>query len=545
MNYSEFLKVYEKLNKINSTLLTESTEREIDLADCRIIVSDVVDIRGELEKSACLVYNNELTRIQVRTVIIRETIDGKEFLAKKFRHKMALPGGGYDVEKDDGNILNSAKREAYEEVNLNLTGLKDTGVRTWRHREDPWVEHHIKNSENRWTGYYSYYVVGKVASTGDNKNPEEINKWKWYPIEQLEKINKEVYNYVMRLDESWGDGQNLMGEQEVTYPDMLSYCCENPSSLALILESGLIKAASIPETHETDTLHSAGRGRKAFAKYPYVSFSKQLYSHAYRRPNKWSFGLAVSEKALQAKGYDFTDRNHEYNSLAFNGIFTTEGPNPSYMAQTSLYGFVEITKEIYDLIYKAMREKGQKEREKASDTEILSGKLTKKAAWEVRTKAASEKSMANANSQLKNLKFTSKTAFPGSGTYSLRYVVGQSDFSKTDWDTILEYLLNYTYYNEGERRVWCKNGEPGVKFSADDLYGIILPKVIIEDFIEAGPDSEEIREALNLSTTQVAALKTIWNYVDQHDLDLLIHDATDAVHLATLDKDRGIKTGGR
>jgi hypothetical protein len=89
----------------------------------------------------------------------------------------------------------------------------------------------------------------------------------------------------MRLDEAWGDGQNLLGEQEVTYPDMLSYCCENPSSLALILESGLIKAAAIPETHETDTVPTA-RGRKAFAKYPYVSFSKQLYSHAYRRPNK-------------------------------------------------------------------------------------------------------------------------------------------------------------------------------------------------------------------------------------------------------------------
>jgi hypothetical protein len=118
--------------------------------------------------------------------------------------------------------------------------------------------------------------------------------------------------------------------------------------------------------------------------------------------------------------------------------------------------------------------------------------------------------MANANSQLKNLKFTSKTAFPGSGTYSLRFVVGQQDFSKQDWATILDYLLNYTYYNEGERRVWCKKGEPGVKFSADDLYGIILPEVILEDFIEAGEAfNSEVSEALNLSATQMSALKTI------------------------------------
>jgi hypothetical protein len=118
--------------------------------------------------------------------------------------------------------------------------------------------------------------------------------------------------------------------------------------------------------------------------------------------------------------------------------------------------------------------------------------------------------MANANSQLKNLKFTSKTAFPGSGTYSLRFVVGQQDFSKQDWATILDYLLNYTYYNEGERRVWCKKGEPGVEFSADDLYGIILPEVILEDFIEAGEAfNSEVSEALNLSATQMSALKTI------------------------------------
>jgi hypothetical protein len=79
-----------------------------------------------------------------------------------------------------------------------------------------------------------------------------------------------------------------MGEQEVTYPDMLSYCCENPSSLALILKSGLIKASSVPETHETDKLPRVPgvRGKLKAAKYTYVSFSKQLYSHAYRRPNK-------------------------------------------------------------------------------------------------------------------------------------------------------------------------------------------------------------------------------------------------------------------
>ena len=111
MSYSNFMKLYEKLNEITEATLSENVAGEIDLTKCRVITSDVTDIRGELEKGSCLEYNGELTRVQVRTVIIRETENGKEFLAKRFRYRIALPGGGYDQEKDKGDILKSAKRE--------------------------------------------------------------------------------------------------------------------------------------------------------------------------------------------------------------------------------------------------------------------------------------------------------------------------------------------------------------------------------------------------------------------------------------------------
>jgi 8-oxo-dGTP pyrophosphatase MutT (NUDIX family) len=137
MIYSDFIKLYEELSVINESCLTESNAENIDLSKCRVITSDVRDVRGELEASSCLEYNGELTRVQVRTVIIRETENGREFLAKKFRYRTSLPGGGYDQEKDHGDIIASAKREALEEFNFILTDVKDTGVRTWRHREDP------------------------------------------------------------------------------------------------------------------------------------------------------------------------------------------------------------------------------------------------------------------------------------------------------------------------------------------------------------------------------------------------------------------------
>jgi glycosyltransferase involved in cell wall biosynthesis len=125
-----FMNLYEKLNNINEAVLSEHTAGEIDLSKCRVITSDVKDIRGELEASSCLEYNGELTRVQVRTVIIRETENGREFLAKKFRYRTSLPGGGYDQEKDNGDILKTAKREALEEFNFILSNVEDTGVRT-------------------------------------------------------------------------------------------------------------------------------------------------------------------------------------------------------------------------------------------------------------------------------------------------------------------------------------------------------------------------------------------------------------------------------
>ena len=49
MSYSNFMNLYEKLNNINEAVLSEHTAGEIDLSKCRVITSDVKDIRGELE----------------------------------------------------------------------------------------------------------------------------------------------------------------------------------------------------------------------------------------------------------------------------------------------------------------------------------------------------------------------------------------------------------------------------------------------------------------------------------------------------------------
>ena len=101
---TEFMKLLEELDTITEATSTQAP----NLADCRMILSDVKDIRGELEASACIEYNGELTRVQVRTVILRDTEHGREFLGRSYGRRVGLPGGGYDMDKDHGDILETA-----------------------------------------------------------------------------------------------------------------------------------------------------------------------------------------------------------------------------------------------------------------------------------------------------------------------------------------------------------------------------------------------------------------------------------------------------
>jgi hypothetical protein len=48
------------------------------------------------------------------------------------------------------------------------------------------------------------------------------------------------------------------------------------------------------------------------------------------------------------------------------------------MAKTSLYGYVEISAEIYNIIYKTMCSRGADKQLKASDTDYITAKLSRK-----------------------------------------------------------------------------------------------------------------------------------------------------------------------
>jgi 8-oxo-dGTP pyrophosphatase MutT (NUDIX family) len=91
-----------------------------------MIKSDVVDIRGELEESACTYYNNVLTRIAAWVLIFRNGTEGKEVLMRLWRSAFYLPGGGLDLYKDGTDTAKTVEREAYEEFNYKLKNIRPT-----------------------------------------------------------------------------------------------------------------------------------------------------------------------------------------------------------------------------------------------------------------------------------------------------------------------------------------------------------------------------------------------------------------------------------
>ena len=85
----EFISLYEELTALNEETQYKNgyleVAKPINVADCKMIKSDVVDIRGEIEQSACLKYNGVLTRVGAQVLIFRDGQDGKEVLMRLWR----------------------------------------------------------------------------------------------------------------------------------------------------------------------------------------------------------------------------------------------------------------------------------------------------------------------------------------------------------------------------------------------------------------------------------------------------------------------------
>ena len=282
----------------------------INLSDCRMIASDVTDIRGELEESACLEYKGVLTRVAASVLPFRDGPDGKEVFLKLWRSAVYLLGGGVDLKKDGTNPVNTVSRESFEESNITLSNIKDSDCSYWEYSEKPWVERHVANPEDRWNGYYTWLFTADYTGEGDNELPEEGDNFRWHKVSDiLARPDTKKLKFIKQaiIQGGYADASALE-EDVLTEGKQLGYVsyavrksAGSPGhpiiSLVRILKSGYIKAST-----EED-------GSK------YVSLSRDLLGHL-GAGSDWKCGMVLDGDKL-ADRYKVKPVN--YNSMVYFG----------------------------------------------------------------------------------------------------------------------------------------------------------------------------------------------------------------------------------
>lgn len=317
----EFLSVYEKLSTINESPEkanfrqgTVEAGKGVNLADCRMIASDVVDIRGHLEESACLLYNGVLTRVAASVLPFRDGPEGKEVFLKLWRSAVYLLGGGVDLNKDGTDPTRTVAREAIEESNMKLTNIKDSGASYWEYSKKPWVVKHVANPEDRWEGYYTWLFTADYNGAGSNDLPEEEGNFRWYKVSDiLARPDTKKLSFIKQAIINLGYdklSETVLEEDALTEAKQVG------------LVSYAIRKSTMSKQHPLMSLENILKSKVIFASKEdtkgsgdYVSLSRDLLSHL-KGGTDWSCGLVLDGDRLSDK-YKISAINA--NSLVYFG----------------------------------------------------------------------------------------------------------------------------------------------------------------------------------------------------------------------------------
>ena len=314
----EFLSIYEKLSNLNeSTAFKQGTVeagKGVNLASCKMIASDVVDVRGEIEESACLIYNGVLTRVAASVLPFRDGPEGKEVFLKLWRSAVYLLGGGVDLKKDGIDPVKTVLREAIEESNMKLNNVKDSGASYWEYSKKPWVEKHVAEPSERWEGYYTWLFTADYAGSADNEAPEEAGNFRWHKVSDiLAKPDTKKLRFIKQAIINMGYDKV---EDSVLEEDALT------EAKQVGLVSYAIRKSAASKQHPLISLENILKSKVIFASKEdtkgsgdYVSLSRNLLSHL-KGGTDWSCGLVLDGDKLSDK-YKISAINA--NSLVYFG----------------------------------------------------------------------------------------------------------------------------------------------------------------------------------------------------------------------------------
>lgn len=547
----EFLRIYEELSEINDTpdekQLTEGaapkyTSELVNLNDCREIVSTKFNrLQGGYETNCVTQVNDQLSRVEVRVFVLRKENDEIYFLGRRCNRSTGYttPGGGFDLV--DKTPVETAKRELREELNINLTNVQESAVHSFYSLPRcSWVKNYVENPEDRWTGYYQYYVTAEYAGDSDNDKPEELGKFHWLPVSVYENLTDEGskialdvisgHKWTSKSDEDLVEkfdapgAEAVYGEEATTIDGVLRYFVEDIPTLAAIVGRERIK---VSQQKETDT--NTPLGDKYHKKRSFVSFSRQLFSHAYRAPKKWKYGIAVSQKAIEDKAQQVSgadicpDFDHPGNNMMVFGAAKLQ--DGTELLITSFGSFImnlneetrKLLKQHQNITVETTNFYDKIKNFFDSHIELMRAKKPDKLISYTEKLSEVEKLIRKRRNTDSNV----TEGFVLRSFCRLHALAPKFPELYKKVPGLFEYLKEHTNLNEGEFRIWVDESQQYLDIS-DCIVGIVLPSNYKEN---------------NFDNLENTAPDVIWlrKLVKEKDLTIYVYQSKEDSNIPDID----------
>lgn len=337
--------------------------------------------------------------------------------------------------------------------------------------------------------------------------------------EELSKLND--LNEQTALYEAF-DNEEVHGEAAKTIPGLIRYFVAHIETLANVIERGRI-LASTGESKSADSGSAKGK------KLPFVSFSHQLFSHAYRRGSAWKYGVVVDQNKLEQKVQTLHNTTIEDN-------FVHQNKSSRVFGAAKLANGAEVLITSYGNFEMNLSDTKRKALGNMSSTDYYE---KVKVSFDTRMAAEREK---YADGHAKNISVNDFYC-----TDSIEFI---KRYLRTDVDVIegfllvnrlqstsvkftdickdvpglFDYLQEYTTANEGELRVWLPKDQKYLDISGC-IVGIVLPSNYNEN---------------NLNNPENTASDVVWlrKLIAEKDLTVYVYQSKDETNMPDLDYSR-------
>jgi hypothetical protein len=322
------------------------------------------------------------------------------------------------------------------------------------------------------------------------------------------------------------DNEEVHGEAAKTIPGLIRYFVAHIETLANVIERGRILAS-------TGESKSADNGSAKGKRLPFVSFSHQLFSHAYRRGSTWKYGIVVDQNKLEQKVQTLHNTTIEDNFVHQNKSSRVFGAaklaNGAEILITS-YGNFEMN--LSDTKRKALgnlSSTGYYEKVKASFDTRITREREKYADGHAKSISVADFYCTETPEFIKRYLKIDVDVVEGFllvnrlQSTSIKF----TDICK-DVPGLFDYLQEHTTANEGELRVWLPKDQKYLDISGC-IVGIVLPSNYKEN---------------NLDNPENTAPDVIWlrKLIKEKDLTVYVYQSKDDANIPNLDYSRKFKS---